>query len=301
MVDKLRLFTYRPFTIPLPIFRFFPTGRQRLSDTRPVVILGMHRSGTSLFTKYLSECGLDIGENHLQESFDNPTGFWEDLFFLNTSSDLLRSQGALIDGLDDPDKIESIHEIAGDLVTPGNLARLRVDIDRAFSRRIWGWKDPRTCITFPYFESAFERLGLDEIKLIIVVRSPAEVARSLIRRDTNRFISGEEKVKYDRALRCWQQYNRYCIAYSKRHPTCFVDYRDLLDAESADRVLRRCVAFCGLDRDSYRFPEHVFDGRLVHHKSDGEDLPHDVREVYDYLVQKAREELEDVGRSGAPS
>ena len=46
----------------------------------PIIVLGMHRSGTSLLTRALMECGLYLGEEGdlvSPHEADNPEGYWE--------------------------------------------------------------------------------------------------------------------------------------------------------------------------------------------------------------------------------
>lgn len=44
-----------------------------------VVVLGMHRSGTSVLARGLQVLGVELGERLLPPAADNPRGFWEDL------------------------------------------------------------------------------------------------------------------------------------------------------------------------------------------------------------------------------
>lgn len=50
------------------------TGPKR----RLIVVLGMHRSGTSAVTKSLELMGVGLGDNLSPAGFANPKGFWED-------------------------------------------------------------------------------------------------------------------------------------------------------------------------------------------------------------------------------
>jgi hypothetical protein len=47
-------------------------------STRAVLILGMHRSGTSAFARSMQALGVYLGTNFLDTKPDNPTGYWED-------------------------------------------------------------------------------------------------------------------------------------------------------------------------------------------------------------------------------
>ena len=47
-----------------------------------IVVLGMHRSGTSLLSSILRRMGVNMGTNFLNEDYWNPYGYWEDKDFL---------------------------------------------------------------------------------------------------------------------------------------------------------------------------------------------------------------------------
>ena len=61
----------------------------------PICIAGMHRSGTSMLTRLLHLCGLDLGpaDRLLQPAPDNPEGFWESLPFVELNKQLLATLG----------------------------------------------------------------------------------------------------------------------------------------------------------------------------------------------------------------
>jgi len=48
------------------------------AKSRVIVVLGMHRSGTSAVTKSLELMGVGLGDKLHPAGFDNPKGFWED-------------------------------------------------------------------------------------------------------------------------------------------------------------------------------------------------------------------------------
>lgn len=43
-----------------------------------IMILGMHRSGTSILTRLLPVFNVTLGNTLLSSADDNPTGFWGD-------------------------------------------------------------------------------------------------------------------------------------------------------------------------------------------------------------------------------
>ena len=55
-----------------------------------VVVLGMHRSGTSVITKALECVGVELGNNLMEAAIgDNDLGFFEDLEIVNFNDELL--------------------------------------------------------------------------------------------------------------------------------------------------------------------------------------------------------------------
>src|SRR5579862_8116620 len=77
---------------------FLPSARQlaarrpsRRSSVMPICVAGMSRSGTSMVTRLLHECGLYLGPESdlLAPSPDNPEGYWEHREFLAINTDLL--------------------------------------------------------------------------------------------------------------------------------------------------------------------------------------------------------------------
>ena len=56
-----------------------------------IVVLGMHRSGTSLLAKALEIFEYNFSENLMQPNSDNPSGFWEDIDIVELNESLLSS------------------------------------------------------------------------------------------------------------------------------------------------------------------------------------------------------------------
>ena len=64
-----------------------------------IMVLGMHRSGTSAIARGLQTLGVQLGTNLFSAGFDNPKGFWEDKDVLEINEQLLRQLGAAYDSL----------------------------------------------------------------------------------------------------------------------------------------------------------------------------------------------------------
>ncbi len=70
-----------------------------------LIIAGMHRSGTSLITNWLSRCGLEIGERLAEGNAGNVEGHFEDVEFLKLHEEILNNNSLDISGLVDAKKI----------------------------------------------------------------------------------------------------------------------------------------------------------------------------------------------------
>jgi hypothetical protein len=147
--------------------------------TSPVILLGMHRSGTSLIARLLDELGLFQGAE-LQEDH-------ESTHFLAINETILKRAGAAWDNpapvrgfIENPQAagltVCCLHQdLSGRQIT-GFLGRKLYGQYRGLARfeRPWGWKDPRTVFTLPLWLSLFPKA-----RLVYIVRNGVDVAGSL--------------------------------------------------------------------------------------------------------------------------
>ena len=138
-------------------------------QNQALIIAGMHRSGTSLITNWLSRCGLQIGECLAGSDVGNIDGHFEDMEFLKAHEEILKNNGLHASGLasDKVIKLSAYH-----------LARLQsiINIKQQLYGQ-WGWKDPRTCL----FLDTYAQL-LPDAKYLVIIRDYQLVLKSLIER-----------------------------------------------------------------------------------------------------------------------
>ena len=157
-------------------------------EPKTIIVLGCHRSATSLVAKGLSQV-IQMGPNGRQFD-DQPDGNWENLDFVLLSDTILKAAGGTWDA---PPTEKAILEISKELkATARNLVEgynMRWDF--------WGWKDPRTCLTYPVFKP-FIRNPI----FVYVYRDPQKVAESLQRRNGFSIAKGIRlaKIYNDRAM-----------------------------------------------------------------------------------------------------
>lgn len=142
----------------------------------PIIVLGMHRSGTSAVAGLLHKMGIDMGlDLMLGDSEANPAGYYEDRPVMKLNEDILACWGGSWDRVPTAAYL-SLARLPADLVFEIRkylTARTTdTDVDR------WGWKDPRTVLTLsvwlPFFQNP---------KIVIVRRNSEAILRSLDRRE----------------------------------------------------------------------------------------------------------------------
>ena len=203
-----------------------------------VIILGMHRSGTSVLAGLLSKMGLNTGGPLLPPSKDNPRGFFEREDIVIQNHILLRHQFIRY----------AYHTQYYDANTGLQLAMSNSSLF-AYGRQALAFlndplnhpyllKDPRFCITLRTW------LPLIQVTpaILFIYRHPFDVALSLHRR-------GHELFRISKGLRLWYVYNRRAIQQS--HDLCKVvtSYESLMADPKGelDRVYRELRDSCGFD------------------------------------------------------
>jgi hypothetical protein len=199
----------------------------QIAQRRAICIIGMHRSGTSMIAGVLHGSGLYLGaENELLgANSGNADGHFEHKGFLRINDALLAHfRGSW----DFPPALEAGWQ------EDASLAPLRAqakELVAGLSRRFpWGWKEPRTTVLLPFWKSL-----IPELRFVVCVRSPLEVAHSLARRN---------KTPLEHGIHLWQRYTRAALEQSAGYPRLIEHYEDfLLNPQSAAERLAR---FCGL-------------------------------------------------------
>lgn len=144
-----------------------------------VIILGMHRSGTSALTGSLGILGLQLGDSmRAPHPGVNAKGYWEHLDILRVHDRLLAYLGSSWD---------DVRPLPDGWGGDPRVAVFREEIVRILRRDftdvpVWGLKDPRLCRLLPLWQGVFRDLGTEPY-YILTHRHPWEVALSLRRRD----------------------------------------------------------------------------------------------------------------------
>jgi hypothetical protein len=179
-----------------------------------VLVVGMHRSGTSVVTRVLNLLGLWLAraDDLLAAKDANPTGYWESASLVALNDRLLGLLGGSAWQTPDDAHTRLANGEAANL-----LPEARHLLHQLHPRAPWAWKDPRTCLTLPFWRACLANCG--DVAIVYVFREPMAVARSLQRRDA-------VSVRY--ALALWEHYNRQALLGIDGLPVCFVSYEALI-------------------------------------------------------------------------
>ncbi|GAA5264547.1 hypothetical protein ACOSOMT5_P0971 [Acidiphilium sp. MT5] len=186
-----------------------------------IIVLGMHRSGTSAFAGALSLLGVDLGDDLMPGNFDNPKGYFEHNGIVAINESFLWER---VSAWDDP---RAPRTWSADLPSDKVENLLKKSFGNS---RLWGLKDPRISILLPSYIPILKRLTT-KIKAVLMLRSPTDVAASL---------STRNQINYDRAAALWIDYTLAPLEYFSEADLTVVSYDELIDdPEELIRVAER--------------------------------------------------------------
>lgn len=193
-----------------------------------IIVLGMHRSGTSMVSGLLQHLGVAMGRQLMEPNPANPKGFFEDRAFLLANQEILRTAGGR---WFDPPSFEAIAAAGQD---PGVVRRLDTLLAQRTGQTMWGFKDPRTCLTLPLY---MERLS-HEVRLVCTHRNALAIAKSIARRD---FFSLEMGLQL---AATYQVHRLHWLAHFCQVPRLHLSFEQLIsDPTQVDAL----AAFLGLE------------------------------------------------------
>lgn len=186
------------------------------SGKKIIVVLGMHRSGTSAITRGLEALGISLGDNLVPENWDNERGFWEDAEIVSFNEDLQAKLGFAWFGNIVVDKIDWSNALIQEA-----KEQAKVLLDKKFTNNsVYGFKDPRTAILIEFWLSVFHDLELSPY-FVIALRHPLEVAQSLLKRNG---------LPIEKSLLLWATSAHQCITYTENEIRLLVSYNEILDS-----------------------------------------------------------------------
>lgn len=144
-----------------------------------IVVLGMHRSGTSAITRALETMGVNLGERLMPPAPGvNDKGFYEDLDLVALNEAMLDACGYNWDSAA-PILDSDVERLANQGYVLEAITLLRSRLARY---PLFGMKDPRIAKLMPFWRRVFTEAGIN-VRYVMAYRNPLSVVQSLEARD----------------------------------------------------------------------------------------------------------------------
>jgi hypothetical protein len=156
-----------------PSLAMIDQGKKRI-----IVVLGMHRSGTSAITRGLQAVGVELGDRLMPGEESNRKGFFEDQDIYELNCELLHALGRDWHHLSPI----SLGEMDTQHKNPYFFKAVELLLQKSGGRDIFGFKDPRTIKLFPFWKKIAIQCHLD-ISCVLAIRHPFSVSQSLKKRN----------------------------------------------------------------------------------------------------------------------
>jgi len=155
-----------------------PDVKSPLPNRTAVVVLGMHRSGTSALTRVLTLLGCHQPKTLMAGKADNVDGHWESNAVMRVNRNLLHALDSEWSDWQSL-KLTSLHSTKLDI---HQKAAQKVIIQEFGDAALFALKDPRIARMFPFWQQVLGQMSIKPVA-VLPLRNPIEVAASLQKRN----------------------------------------------------------------------------------------------------------------------
>ncbi|MGJ4727996.1 sulfotransferase [Luteimonas sp. SDU101] len=224
-----------------------------------LIVVGMHRSGTSVLARMLNLMGAYFGTEGVSTGAnrENPKGFWERRDVRNINDAVLHSVGCDWDRVSQFD----VSSLPKAVVERFQVEASRVILDMD-AHRPWLIKEPRLCLLLSLWKP------LLEVPVCIhIVRHPIEVAASLRTRNG---------IPVEAGLALWQRYNHDAVSAMGDLPRIVVSHADLMrEPVHAAARIQKSLALHGVELSRSPSPDEILafvDSKLHRERHEAPEL-----------------------------
>jgi len=191
---------------------------------KTVIVLGMHRSGTSLVAGILNKLDINMGKYQIKADSSNKKGHYENIIIKYLNEKILTRAGG---SWKNPPQLS-------DIIRAGKGMKKQIRrIIKIEESVYWGWKDPRTVLTLPLF------IGhLKNPHFIICERDDEEIAYSLCRRNNFNIQEAKELIRTYK-----NQLNKFVNKTS--FPVLRIPFNDFF--EKSSEILKKISEFLDIE------------------------------------------------------
>jgi len=197
---------------------------------QPLIVVGMHRSGTSLLSDLLTEMGVPMGPHRTIQGESR-------LFRVFNQEILRRAKATWVEP-------SQVREFVADPTAAEERAQwIRKQLEKPkvqnsldLKAESWGWKDPRNALTLPVWLQVFP-----EARLLHVVRNGIDVSHSLVVRERSRHRGRRFPASWPRPQRTLRQIRTYLrhglrpvVPGPSTYPAAFALWQEYVAAATED-------------------------------------------------------------------
>jgi hypothetical protein len=149
-------------------------NKKKIIGKELILVVSMHRCGSSALMGILSILGLNIGNNLIGPKLDNKKGFFEDKNFVKLNNDILKANNA---------SWYNIDGIKKGMIFPVlfKIRLINLLVKNLTNNEHLGLKDPRFSILVPCYIEICNYLKIC-LKIIVIHRNKESVIQSLLKR-----------------------------------------------------------------------------------------------------------------------
>lgn len=218
--------------------------------TTVVLVLGMHRSGTSAVAAGLEQLGVLMGRSLFHGDEWNPKGYFEEKQIVEFNERLLGIVGLRWDSVLPPGEVAAVSWAESIPVARNLLSDIFSDAP------VWGFKDPRMCLLSSFWLPVMKSMDIIP-QCLLVLRSPVEVANSLYRRDG---------ISVNRAGWLWFTHLLGSLEYiDDSSDSCLIDFESMLHDPA--RIISGLAQWLNLKPEAHvigRFASEFISPELSH-------------------------------------
>lgn len=256
-------------------------------NTDLILVLGMHKSGTSAVSSILKEMGYYLGEEdetdmpseltHVMS--DNIFGYFENTRIVDINDRLFKMRNC---NFLNASKLNE-KEITGPRYSPVlEDAGKVVNSLFAMSSKV-SIKDPRTCLNLAFWNKVFPKY-----KAVVIFRNPASVAKSIEKRD---------KISFSAALEAWKTSNDAILEDDRLRDSLYISFENLV--ENPESTISLLCNFTGAEYQPYL--PYLVEPTLDHNKA--KTIEHDknvagvekINSLYNRLLDLEKKSLRKYG------
>lgn len=278
-----------------------PLADARKPTSRPIFILGVDRSGSSMVSEIAYRWGANAGDLNLlaEANHGNPQGYWEyqpmELFVQKLHREAKVSPW-------NPQFPARLHQLSSE---PALREEAKTLIAAMETDLAWFWKEPSLSLCLPFFQSI-----LDNPLFIVTVRNPYESGLSYEKFMLPGALHGTVHLRGLFLLR-WQHYMLSILDRISSDPnTIYLSYDELLarPTEQCERLCAFLDGHCGRSDDNaarVRKMAEVVNPSLWRNRSkvsldDIEEATPAQRELFRHMLQRTHEPTASFDRSLYP-